>query len=178
MKQVRLGISRSMKYVGVMEIWKMDLRNTYFSILCPIPIIKSLSFSGGEQHTEDVITKCTPLNSFWYQLPVEGSSENKRNLCLMEIPEQLQKTPGSLLPRRKASLTCHSPHSSHRAPEPEPQLIWLQKWISILPQMPPVRWHKMSVCYNYFHKMLGQWHLWKAKRLLFIIVCAECGYGT
>lgn len=43
LKQIRSGISRSKRYVGVlvgiMEIWKIDLRNTYFSILCPIPTI-------------------------------------------------------------------------------------------------------------------------------------------
>lgn len=80
-----------------------------------------------------------PLYCFWYQLPVEGRWENKWNLWPMKIPDQFRQTPHSLLPRRKAALSCHFPHPYHLAPEPQPQLNWLWKWINILTHMVPLR---------------------------------------
>lgn len=181
MKQVRLGISRSMKYVGVlvgiMEIWKMDLRNIYFSILYPSPVINLwVSLVRNSKQRTLLQNTChstvSGIDSQWKATQrTNGIFHWWRSLTNCRRPQFLSFPEGR--------LPCPA---TFLIPSPGPRTWALAQLTADMnkhfnPNAPFKMAQDVSLI-QYFHKMLSQWHLWKAKRLLFMTVCADHGYGT
>lgn len=67
--------------------------------------------------------------------------------------------------------------SNHLGPDPHPSSFDYVKMSKHFNSNAPFKMAQDTTLIQHFHKRFGLWHLCKVKRLLFMTICADCGYS-
>ena len=130
----------------------------------------------GGQKTRGVITKHMPLSCFWHQLHIFRWAAQRINRIFDWLRSLLScRGPWGLLYFPDGRPPWHAT-SSVQSPGPKTSAPAVEMSKHFNPNAPFKMAQDVSLI-QHFHKRFGQWHLWKVKRLLFMTICADCGYG-
>lgn len=168
--------------MGILENWSETDLPLHSLFWHPSPITinpwVSLRVEGGQRTKGSCYkTYAAPLFLVPTACMRVGSSEHKQNLWLISIPAQCRGPWGFLyLPKERWPWHATSSIQSS-GPRTSPQLFDYVKMSTHFNSNAPFKMAQDTTLIQHFHKRFGLWHLCKVKRLLFMNLCADCGYS-